>query len=219
MKNCAILKNKFFAIEKNTSLLKHLWYKKKIFAILSMLQHEKLYSIEKQTLRYCKKCLVIEQILCCSKKSLYYWKTVFAIEIPLTSKKSSLYCQYCNQIGGLPSFWNLFLPTFSVSNIVGTLFDFNGICFPLDIQKHDSSKCSEHKTEVSVGRQSVLLSFSIQTSKSFESWVVHWKSTNKMMNFKIFNISVIFSQSLVKTVFGVRCPLSTAKYAARNWIS
>ena len=26
-------------------------------------------------------------------------------------------------------------------------------------------------------------------------------------------------QSLVKTIFGVGCPLSTAKYAARNWIS
>ena len=56
-------------------------------------------------------------------------------------------------------------------------------------------------------------------------WVVHWKSTNKMINFKIFNISlkmIIFFiswQSLVKTVFGVGCPLSTAKYAARNWIS
>ena len=196
MKNCAILKNKLFAIENNTSLLKnnssllkHLWYKKKSFPIycqkiLSILQHEKLYSIEKQTLRYWKKCLVIEKILCCWKTSLCYWKkcfavqknvftinknvfaveknvfaigkNVFAIEIPLTSKKSSLYCQYCNQIGGLPSFWSLFMPTLSVSNIVRTLLVFNGICFPLDIRKHDSSKCSEHKIEVSVGRQSVL---------------------------------------------------------------
>ena len=145
-------------------------------------------------------------------------RVILFIEIPLTSIKSSLYCQYCNQIGGLPSIWSLFLPTFSVWNIVGTLFVFNGICFPLDIWKHDSSKCSEHKTEVSVGCQSVLLSFLIQTPQ--ELWVVHWKPTNKMINFKIFNISVVSLkmmiffiswQSLVKTIFGVGCPLSTAK--------
>ena len=41
----------------------------------------------------------------------------------------------------------------------------------LDIRKHDSSKCSEHKTEVLVGRQSILLSFSIQAFKSFELFV------------------------------------------------
>ena len=32
----------------------------------------------------------------------------------------------------------------------------------------------------------------------------------------IFFISL---QSLVKTVLGIGCPLSTAKYAARNWVS
>ena len=32
-------------------------------------------------------------------------------------------------------------------------------------------QCSEHKIEVSVGHQSVLLSFSIQSSKSFESFI------------------------------------------------
>ena len=129
--------------------------------------------------------LLLKKMLRCWKKCLHYWKkifaveknvfaigkNVFAIEIPLTSKKFLLYCQYCNQIGGLPSFWSLFLPTFSVSNIVGTLLVFKGICFPLAVRKHDFSKCSEHKTEVSVGRQSVLLSFSIQTSKSFESFI------------------------------------------------
>ena len=61
-----------------------------------------------------------------------------------------------------------------------------------------------------------------------ELWVVHWKPTNKMINFKIFNISVVSLkmmiffvswQLLVKTIFGVRCPLSSTKYAARNWIS
>ena len=61
-----------------------------------------------------------------------------------------------------------------------------------------------------------------------EFWVVHWKPTNKMINFKIFNISVVSLkmmiffiswQLLVKTIFGVGCPLSSTKYAARNWNS
>ena len=32
-------------------------------------------------------------------------------------------------------------------------------------------------------------------------------------------IPFISWQLLVKTIFGVRCPLSSAEYAARNWIS
>ena len=91
----------FFAIEKPLIL-------NKIFAILSILQREKLCSIKKQTLRYwntfdTKKNLcyiisiviwrsvqywktdssllkkAIEKILCCWKKSLHYWKRSFAI--------------------------------------------------------------------------------------------------------------------------------------------
>ena len=206
MKNCAILKNKLFAIENNTSLLKnnsallkHLWYKKKIFA--NILPKNIVNIATWKTIQYRKtNSSLLQKILCCWKKSLCYWnkcfaveknvftidknvfaveknvfaigKNVFAIEIPLTSKKCSLYCQYCNQIGGLPSLWSLFMPTFSVSNIMGTMLVFNGICFPLDVRKcSNSSKCSEHKIEVSVGRQLVLLSFSIQTSKSFESFI------------------------------------------------
>ena len=57
--------------------------------------------------------------------------------------------------------------------------------------------------------------------------VVHWKPTNKTINFKPFNISVVSLKMiffiswklLVKIIFGVGCPLSSAKYAARNWIS
>ena len=70
---------------------------------------------------------------------------------------------------------------------MGTLFVFNGICFPLDIRKHDFSKCSEHKTEVSVGCQSILLSFSIQASKSFvQESLETYKQNDKCQNFQYF---------------------------------
>ena len=69
---------------------------------------------------------------------------------------------------------------------MGTLFVFNGICFPLDIWKHDSSKCSEHKAEVSIGRQSALLSFSIQPPRVLSRSLETYKQNDKFQNFQYF---------------------------------
>ena len=100
MKNCAVLKNILFAIEKNASLLKNnssllkpLWYGKnsllycqycnmKNCAVLKNCCYwkikisllKKMLCYKKKSLRYCKQCLAIEKILCCWQKSLRYWK-------------------------------------------------------------------------------------------------------------------------------------------------
>ena len=135
----------------------------------SLLQKMRCYW--KNSLLLKKISLLLKKMLRCWKKYLRHWKTVFAIEIPLTPKKSSLIVNIVIKLRAYLYSEVYFCPYPRCQILWERCLFFNGICFPLDIQKHDSSKCSEHKTEVSVGRQSVLFSFSIQTFKSFESFI------------------------------------------------
>ena len=149
---------------------------------------------------------------------LSYWKSplplkknLFATETPLTSKKSSLYCQYCNQIEGLPSFWSPFLPTilwerclFSMAYVSLWIF---GSMTPRSVR---STKLKFQ----SVANQFYWVSQSKPPRVLSKS---RWKPTNKMINVKIFNISVVSLkmmiffiswQLLVKTIF-VGCRMSS----------
>ena len=175
--NSSLLKN-------NSSLLKHFWYKKKNLCYIvniatwKTIQYRRTNSsLLQKMLSYWKNSLLLKKSLCYRKKCFAVEKNIFAIE------KLSLLSKYLWHKKNLRYIVNIviklgaylhsevyFCPH-SRCQILWERCLFLMAYVSLWISGSMTPKCSEHKTEVSVGRQSVLLSFSIQTSKSFESFI------------------------------------------------